>query len=178
LLLWDITLDSKVIHRWAYRWMYELCHRARSDDEAKRLLMNLAAQTVASAMAYCKNDAFNTHAQPFHDAMYGKQPTQSNSFCQQWLLVGLMHAEGGKSSWTLREPDEMATLSIQALGYVYGKKWEDAPDVEQHFNLKGHQYSTKEGPKTWSEMRPGDKRDLVRKTLRTAARTWKRQTSG
>lgn len=171
-------LSSKDLHRWARRWMCELSLRTKNDEEAKRLLINLAAETVVSAMIYSENAAFNTHAQAFRDAMYGNQPTQSNPFCEEWLMLGLMHAEGIKNSWQIREPDEMARLSIDALKDRFGKQWQEAPDVARHFNLKGHRYSTKEGPKTWSEMRPGDKRDHVRKTLRTAARTWKRQTSG
>jgi hypothetical protein len=171
-------LSTQGLYRWARRWIYELSRRTKKDEDAKRLLINLAAETVRSAEIYSKNDAFNTHARPFLDAMYGKNPTQSNPFCEEWLLAGLMHAEGIKHSWQVRKPDEMARLAITALEIHFGKQWQDAPDVARHFNIKGHIYSTKEGPKTWPEMRAGDKRDHVRKTLRTAARTWERQGSG
>jgi hypothetical protein len=171
-------LSSEGLHRWARRWMYELSRRAKTDSNAKQLLINFAVEAAESAISVSDNNAFIAHAKKFCEALKGKQPSQSNPFCEEWLLVGLMHAEGLKTSWHIREPNEMAKLAISALRFMLGEQWQDHNDVTRHFNVRGHRYATKEGPKTWSEMRNGERREHVRKTLRTAARTWKRQTSG
>jgi hypothetical protein len=81
--------------------------------------------------------AFQSVANAFLVAAHRKKPTQSNSFCEEWLLIGLMHAEGiksGRSGYDLRKPDEMAKLAIAALKYTFGNEWQNHELVQGFFD--------------------------------------------
>jgi hypothetical protein len=81
--------------------------------------------------------AFQSGANAFLVAAHGKKPTQSNSFCEEWLLIGLMHAErkkSGRSGYDLRKPDEMAKLAIAALKYTFGNEWQNHELVQGFFD--------------------------------------------
>ena len=166
--------------RYAIRWTEELWKLARTDRVAQKLLRALSGEVVGWARSRSEDNSIFTHAaDPFLEVYKGgKALTQSNQFCQNWLWEGLLHADGVKISpqgYEIRRPEEMAKLALAALEDAFGKQWQDAEEVIKEFNRRGRKYSTKGGAITWEEMSRGVRRELVRKTIRAAATTWKRQ---
>ena len=156
----------------------ELWKLARHDKEAQKLLRGLSGEVVGLARARSDdNPIFTRIADPFLEVYAGKTP-QARPFCQDWLWQGLLVADGLKlSRYEIRKPDKMAALAIGALEDAFGKQWQNHETVTNEFNVRGHKYSTREGTLTWGEMRRAVRRELVRKTLRTAARAWTRQSN-
>jgi hypothetical protein len=141
------------------------------------MLRNLAVLIVEMAASTGNHTNFQRAADSFLVAANGKQPTQSNPFCQEWLQIGLMHAEGIKTrpdGYDIRNPDEMVKLAIAALEYTFGKDWQGHEYVSRSFDNKRN-YKTPLGIRTWETMDRGERREVVRKALRGAARTLKRQ---
>ena len=141
------------------------------------MLRNLAVSIVEMAASARDHANFKRAADAFLVAAHGKQPTQSNPFCQEWLQIGLMHAEGIKThpdGYDIRNPDEMAKLAVAALEYTLGKEWQGHEYVSRYFD-NNRNYKTPLGVRTWETMDRGERREVVRKALRGAARTWKRQ---
>jgi hypothetical protein len=148
---------------------------------AQKVLRGLSGEIVGLARARSDDNPIFTHAaDPFLEVYEGKRLQSSCSFCQDWLWQGLLHADGLKLSserYDIRKTDKMASLAIDALEGAFGKQWQDHKDVAKEFNFRSYKYSTREGAITWAEMSRGVRRELVRKTLRTAARAWERQSN-
>jgi hypothetical protein len=69
----------------------------------------------------------------------------------------------------------MAKLAIAALKYTFGNEWQNHELVQGFFDTN-KAYKTPLGIRTWAAtMDRGERREVVRKTLRGGARTWERQ---
>ncbi len=153
--------------------------KARTEKTAAVTLANIATQAAemaGSALSmYQGGETLAGHFKALQDAIKGKpahlKEGYAKDFSQTWLTIAAYELAGGMLK-NVGKPEPTPDVApwvkktVQVLTDTFGPKWEEAKEIETVF---------KKFRSDWKTMLTWEKKQLVRSTLKSAARTLKAQ---
>jgi len=150
--------------------------RSLHDESALLALANLVvdfSEGVSTVLLKKGHEVAAGKFEAFARSMLGESAELKNGlasdFCSKWLFLAGWNLAGGTDaprSFLMPQAATAVKKAVEHLQENYGDDWQDHADLALVF---------KPLRRDWTAMEKWEKRDLVRQTLKSAARTYNRQ---